>query len=71
MPSVTAILIKPLNHHLIGEEVIFSKADFDKLEAQGAVKRKPATKAKSGGKAKAASRPANKMEMSPDNKAAG
>lgn len=61
MANVTGILVKPLDGYDIGAEREFSKADFEKLEAQGAVKRKAA--------AKKAPAPANKKAPAPDNKA--
>ena len=62
MAKIKAVLIKPLDGDPIGAEREFSKAEFDKLKAQGAVKR-VATKA--------APKPKNKMDEPPQNKSAG
>ena len=48
--KIKAILLKPLNGAEIGSEDEFSKADFEKLEAQDAVKAKPEPKSKSKSK---------------------
>lgn len=64
MSKIKAELLKPLDGDPIGAERAFTKADFAKLEAQGAVKR--AAKAV----AKAAPKPKNKMADPPSNKSA-
>ncbi|WP_375290402.1 hypothetical protein [Qipengyuania sp.] len=62
MAKIKAVLLKPLDSDPIGAEREFSKAEFDKLSAQGAVKRVPS--------AKAAAKPTNKMAQKPANKSA-
>ena len=59
---IKAKLLKPLDGHPIGSERDFTKAEFDKLEAQGAVKRaeKPNNKAAKKPRNKAAAKPKNK-----------
>ncbi len=52
--GVKAILLKPLDGREIGSTAEFSKADFDRLRAKGAVKRAPA--------------PENKKAPAPPNK---
>ena len=61
---IKAKLLKPLDGHPIGSEREFSKADFDKLAAQGAVKRAEEPKNK------AAAKPRNKAAAKPKNKSA-
>ncbi len=54
--KIKAILTKPLNGAEIGSEAEYSKADFDRLKARGAVKEAEA--------------PKNKEADKPENKAA-
>ena len=65
MAQVKAILTKPLDGDPEGAERTFSKADFDRLKKQGAVK------AASKPKKKAAKRPQNKAAPKPENKSEG
>ncbi len=62
---VKAILLKPLDGQSEGTEREFDKADFDRLEAMGAVRRA------TGGAEKAAAPVANKAAPPVANKAAG
>lgn len=61
---VKAILTKPLDGNPEGTEREFSKADFDRLQRLGAVRKAPTA-------AKAASAPLNKKAPAVANKGAG
>jgi hypothetical protein len=59
MPTVNAILLKPIDGLREGDEREFDKVDFDRLEQLGAVRAVPV---------KAAVPPLNKMAPAPLNK---
>jgi hypothetical protein len=64
MTPIKAILIKPLDGEPAGAHREFSKTDFDRLKALGAVRALPQKEAK------AAPTPSNKMASEVANKAA-
>ena len=63
MAKILAELIKPLDGDEPGTERKFTKPEFDKLRAQGAVR--------AVRKAKAAAKPQNKAAPKPENKSEG